>query len=126
MTQSKALYAFLFGQVSVPGIPANNAILLLRIFAGYTIMMAGLDKLPLPGWMTDQVASMGIPIPTQVSWIASFGEFAFFGSLLCGTAEGGTETAVTNIRAYIPRPGLYRFDFNVQTHVYSLDTLATL
>jgi hypothetical protein len=95
----------LFGHVSVPGIPANVALLLLRIYAGYTIMMAGLDKLPLPAWMTEQVAAVGFPVS--------------------GLAEEGSVKDVRNIGAYVPRSGWYRFDFNLETLAYSLDTLST-
>ena len=44
-------------------------------------MSVGLDKMPLPDWMTEQVVSMGFPFPTFFAWLACFSEFGF-GALL--------------------------------------------
>lgn len=71
----------LYQSIRIEGFAPNLALFFLRFYAGYTIMMAGLDKLPLPDWMTDQVVSMGFPFPVFFAWVASFSEFAF-GALL--------------------------------------------
>lgn len=55
----------------------NLGLLLIRVYAGLTIMTAGLNKLPLTDWMVDQVVSMGFPFPVFFGWVASFSEFAF-------------------------------------------------
>ena len=67
----------LFGTVQIDIKTANFALLLLRFYAGYTIMIAGLDKLPLKDWLVEQVITIGIPFPTLFAWIATFSEFAF-------------------------------------------------
>ncbi len=72
-----SLRDILFGQVSIDKKSANFALLLIRFYAGFTMMSAGLDKLPLTDWMVDQVMSMGFPFPTLFAWIATFSEFAF-------------------------------------------------
>ncbi len=82
LNNSNAISSFLFGQVSFSAKAVHIPLLLLRVYFGLIIMMAGLDKPPLPDWMTEQVVSMGFPFPTFFAWIASFGEFAF-GALLC-------------------------------------------
>jgi len=80
--RSNAISSFFFGQVTFSAKAVHIPLLLVRIYFGLIIMMAGLDKLPLPDWMTEQVVSMGFPFPTFFAWMASFGEFAF-GALLC-------------------------------------------
>lgn len=84
MNPNSVVSNILFGTVSIKERYANIALLLLRFYAGYTIMMAGLDKLPLTDWMVDQVTSMGFPFPVFFAWIASFSEFAFGFMLLIG------------------------------------------
>jgi len=74
----------LSGQEEVSSLPANIALLLLRFFAGFTIMTAGLDKLPNKDWMIEQVTSIGFPLPVLFAWIASFSEFAFGAMLILG------------------------------------------
>ena len=74
--------SLLFGGINIKGFWPNLLLLLTRIYAGFTIMSAGLDKLPLTDWMTEQVQSMGFPFPTFFAWVASWSEFAF-GLLLC-------------------------------------------
>lgn len=72
----------LFGQEKFTSNAIHIPLLLVRVYFGLIIMKAGLDKLPLPDWMTEQVVSMGFPFPVFFAWVASFGEFAF-GALLC-------------------------------------------
>jgi putative oxidoreductase len=72
-----SLREILFGQLSIDKKSANFALFLIRFYAGFTMMSAGLDKLPLTDWMVDQVISMGFPFPTLFAWIATFSEFAF-------------------------------------------------
>jgi uncharacterized membrane protein YphA (DoxX/SURF4 family) len=60
------------------------ALLLLRLYAGYTIMVAGLDKLPLTDWMVEQVTALHFPWPTFFAWLASFSEFGFGFLLIIG------------------------------------------
>ncbi|NRB47973.1 MAG: DoxX family membrane protein [Saprospiraceae bacterium] len=79
---SSLIKNFLFGQETFTSKVVNIPLLLVRFYFGFTIMKAGLDKLPLPDWMTEQVVSMGFPFPVFFAWVASFGEFAF-GALLC-------------------------------------------
>jgi putative oxidoreductase len=73
-----------FGRLNISSDWANLALLFLRFYAGFTIMMAGLDKLPLTDWMTEQVESMGFPFPVFFAWFASFSEFAFGALLVLG------------------------------------------
>lgn len=68
---------FIIGQIPINKVSGNIALLLIRFYAGFTIMSAGLDKLPLKDWMVDQVTSIGFPFPTLFAWIATFSEFAF-------------------------------------------------
>ncbi len=79
---SQSIKHLLFGQETFTSNAIHIPLLLIRIYFGFIIMKAGLDKLPLPDWMTEQVVSMGFPFPVFFAWIASFGEFAF-GALLC-------------------------------------------
>lgn len=79
---SSPIHNLLFGQVKFTSKAVNIPLLLIRFYFGFIIMKAGLDKLPLPDWMTEQVVSMGFPFPVFFAWVASFGEFAF-GALLC-------------------------------------------
>ncbi|MBX2877492.1 MAG: DoxX family membrane protein [Saprospiraceae bacterium] len=79
---ARSINTLLFGQASFTSNAINIPLLLIRIYFGLSIMKAGLDKLPLPDWMTEQVVSMGFPFPVFFAWVASFGEFAF-GVLLC-------------------------------------------
>ena len=82
--KSKSVITLLFGQAEVPGNFANVGLLLLRFYAGITIMSAGLDKLPVPEWMIDQVISIGFPFPAFFAWVACFSEFAFGLMLILG------------------------------------------
>lgn len=82
LNNSNPISSLLFGPITFSAKAVHIPLLFLRVYFGLTIMMAGLDKLPLPDWMTEQVVSMGFPFPTFFAWIASFGEFAF-GALLC-------------------------------------------
>ncbi len=83
-TQSNRLHTLLYGGVNFDGWFVNLPLLLLRIYAGYTIMSAGIDKLPLPEWMTEQVIKIGFPFPEFFAWVASWGEFAFGFLLIFG------------------------------------------
>lgn len=69
--------AFLFEQPALVHPASNIGLLLARVYAGVTIMSAGLDKLPLPEWMVEQVITVGFPFPTFFAWLSSFSEFAF-------------------------------------------------
>lgn len=80
--KSKSISTLLFGQETFKSNAIHIPLLLTRLYFGFIMMKAGLDKLPLPDWMTEQVVSMGFPFPVFFAWIASFGEFAF-GALLC-------------------------------------------
>lgn len=71
----------MYGVVRFKGIIPNIAVFLIRFYTGFTIMKAGIDKLPLPQWMTEQVIQIGFPFPEVFAWAASFIEFAF-GTLL--------------------------------------------
>lgn len=79
---SSPINNLLFGQEKFTSKAIHIPLLLVRVYFGLIIMKAGLDKLPLPDWMTEQVVSMGFPFPVFFAWVASFGEFAF-GALLC-------------------------------------------
>ena len=74
----------MYGEVRFKGIIPNIAAFLLRFYTGFTIMMAGVDKLPLPPWMTEQVMEIGFPFPEIFAWGASFIEFAFGAMLIFG------------------------------------------
>lgn len=57
-------------------IAADIALLLARLYGGITIARAGLDKLPTPDWMTDQVTQVGwFPAPSLFAVIACITEF---------------------------------------------------
>lgn len=112
----------LFGQADLSkSNMANIALLGLRFYAGYTIMGAGLDKLPLPDWMVDQVVSMGFPFPVFFAWVASFGEFAF-GALLClglATRASGLMLAVIMGVASFGFQGVIPFfDMHIAQHFF--------
>lgn len=55
---------------------ANSGLLLLRLYFGITIAGAGLDKLPTPEWMVQQVIDVGFPFPVLFAFVASWVEFA--------------------------------------------------
>ena len=71
------LNSFLFKPANPNHLAADIGLFLARFYAGFTIMHAGLDKLPMPGWMVEQVIEIGFPFPTFFAWIACFTEFAF-------------------------------------------------
>ena len=54
---------------------ADVMLLGARLYAGYTIASAGLDKLPAPPWMAEQVAQMGFPAVGFFALAACLGEF---------------------------------------------------
>ena len=81
-SESNPLSSLLFGQVGFSSNAVHLPLLILRFYFGFIIMTAGLDKLPLPDWMVEQVVSMGFPFPAFFAWVASFAEFAC-GALLC-------------------------------------------
>jgi putative oxidoreductase len=56
--------------------PVEALLLGARLYAGYTIASAGLDKLPVPGWMEEQVAQMGFPAVGFFALVACLTEFA--------------------------------------------------
>lgn len=83
-TQLIAPMNFLFGQTAIKGLLPNLALLLLRLYAGITMCGAGLDKVPTPPWMVEQVVSMNFPMPEFFAWLACFSEFAFGLTLVFG------------------------------------------
>ena len=59
------------------GITGHIGLLLLRMYVGISMMLAGMDKIPLPTWMIEQVESISwMPLPFTMSWLACFSEFA--------------------------------------------------
>ena len=97
------LESLIFGQAVIPGVVPNAGLLLLRIYAGYTILIAGLEKLPVPGWMTAQVATLGLPKPEVFAWLASFGEYAMGTLLLLGFLtrfSAGILTLIMGVAAF--------------------------
>ncbi|MCA9310300.1 MAG: DoxX family membrane protein [Phycisphaerales bacterium] len=60
------LARFLFGSATPPSPFLDVLLLLSRLYAGLAIAGAGLDKLPTPSWMVDQVGQIGLPM-TEVS-----------------------------------------------------------
>ena len=74
---TKSLYKVFFGEPTHFSKWTDISLLLLRLYAGITMASVGLDKIPLPSWMIDQVISMGFPLPTFFAWLACFSEFAF-------------------------------------------------
>ncbi|NNK80591.1 MAG: DoxX family membrane protein, partial [Flavobacteriales bacterium] len=59
------------------GLPGHVGLLMMRLYVGLSMMSAGLDKIPLPSWMTEQVEAIGwMPFPEAMAWIACFTEFA--------------------------------------------------
>lgn len=82
--KQKQINEFFFGSISVQSSFYSIVLLLARVYAGYTLMIAGLDKLPLPNWMTEQVVDMGFPFPVFFAWTASWIEFAFGCLLILG------------------------------------------
>ena len=80
------IFNLLFGFTPIPGNWPNIAILLLRIYVGFTMMWVGLDKLPMPEWMVEQVASINFPFPRFFSWMACWSEFGCGLLLLLGLA----------------------------------------
>ncbi len=63
---------------------SSVGLLALRLHAGYTIMSAGMSKIPQPGWIADQVAGMGFPMPTVFAFAASLSEFIGGALLIVG------------------------------------------
>lgn len=80
----KLFTTFLFQQQPIHHAITHITLLCARIYAGYTIMGAGLDKLPLKDWLVDQVTTIGFPFPTFFAWLATFSEFAFGFLLIIG------------------------------------------
>jgi putative oxidoreductase len=57
---------------------ADLLLLGARLYAGITIALAGLDKLPTPDWMVEQVIEMkGFPAPEFFAFVACYTEFLF-------------------------------------------------
>jgi hypothetical protein len=61
------------------------------------------------------------------SWDINWGETnqTRSGFPISGIAEQDTSSNTKNIRAYIPKPGIYLFDFNLNTFQYNVDSLKT-
>ena len=58
-----------------------------RVYAGFTMAMAGLDKLPTPDWMVDQVEQIGVfPSASLFAAIACLAEFVCGLFLVVGLA----------------------------------------
>jgi putative oxidoreductase len=51
-------------------------LLILRVYAGVVMSGAGMDKIPVGNWFTDQVAGIGFPLPRFFAFAAAFSEFA--------------------------------------------------
>lgn len=121
MVSKVSIKSILFGQIDIQSKTVNIALFLLRFYAGYTIMNAGLDKLPLPDWMVDQVIEMGFPFPTQFAWIASFSEFAFGFLLVFGllTRISGSILAITmGVAAFAFQKVLPLLDMHIAQHFF--------
>jgi putative oxidoreductase len=82
--KQKPFNDFFFGSIKAKSSIYSIVLLLARIYAGYTLMLAGLGKLPLPNWMTEQVVEMGLPLPVFFAWSASWIEFAMGCLLILG------------------------------------------
>lgn len=112
--------------VPLDGIIPNTAVLLARIYTGFTIGGAGFDKLPLPEWMTEQVASLGFPAPHLFAWGASFCEFAFGLLLLLGlmTRLSAMVLAVTmGVAAFAYHGNIPLADMHIAQHFFWLFVL---
>jgi len=80
----KSIQNIFIGRLSTDNIWVHIGLLCLRLYAGITIAKAGIDKLPLPAWMTEQVESMNFPFPEAFAFLASFSEYAFGLALAIG------------------------------------------
>jgi putative oxidoreductase len=70
------LKKILFGGENGLSTPANLALTILRVFAGFSIMMAhGLAKLPPSAQFVQGAAGIGFPLPGAFAWAASLSEF---------------------------------------------------
>ena len=70
------LKKILFGGENGLSTPANAALTILRVFAGFSIMMAhGMAKLPPSPQFIQGAAGIGFPLPTAFAWAASLSEF---------------------------------------------------
>ena len=74
-TRNDLLTDLLIGGTRLPW-PADLLLLGARLYGGYTIASAGLDKLPVPDWMVDQVAQVGFPAVSFFALVACLTEFA--------------------------------------------------
>jgi putative oxidoreductase len=129
MKEKFRLTSLLFGQIEIDNKLANAALLLLRLYAGYTIMTAGLDKLPLTDWMIDQVTEMGFPFPVFFAWLASFSEFAF--GLLLGiglmTRFSGIMLAITmGVASFGFQKAIPLIDMHIAQHFFWIFILFTV
>ncbi|NNC83934.1 MAG: DoxX family membrane protein [Flavobacteriales bacterium] len=53
------------------------SLLLMRLYVGLSMVSAGLSKIPLPHWMTEQVEAISwMPMPEFMAGLASYTEFA--------------------------------------------------
>jgi putative oxidoreductase len=70
------LKKILFGGENGLSAPANTALTILRVFAGFSIMMAhGLGKMPPSPQLVQGAAGIGFPLPGVFAWAAAFSEF---------------------------------------------------
>lgn len=66
----------LFGGESGLSVRANIALTILRVFAGFSIMMAhGINKLPPSSQFIQGAAGIGFPLPAFFAWAAALSEF---------------------------------------------------
>ncbi len=70
--------SLILGVPTVRGWGVVSDVLLLgtRLFAGLWMMGAGLDKLPTPPWLVEQVEFVGFPMAEWSAFFASMSEFA--------------------------------------------------
>ena len=57
------------------GYVGDLCLLAARVYAGYSISSAGLDKIPTTTWFAGQVEGMGFPLPRLFAFMAAFSEF---------------------------------------------------
>jgi putative oxidoreductase len=66
---------FLFGTVKMQSVVGDIGLLVLRVFAGLSLMYAhGLGKFPPPERFVQSTAEMGFPIPVLFAWAAALSE----------------------------------------------------
>lgn len=70
-------HGLVFGGISLPGVPINFALTLLRVVAGSAMAFAhGLGKLPPSTGFVSVLDDIGFPFPILFAWLAALAEFA--------------------------------------------------